>query len=229
MNPKKIFDISALDSQKLMYCDNMHKMNVLLSGIRSLDDFMGGGLPYGCLVEFGVPVTHGGRLFLLPFLAQATRTKQLILWINGHDDLNVCPLTLYANGIDPEFILFADSTKPFEDMRCAFLSPLFKIIVIDVSSRAITQGESAFLSQRARLQGQIVILLRDTNLTAEKGNAFAKIRMNIGWSLNQNGFLMRFLRGGAGQQERLMGLQELEPVLESMTETVPGQEHVYLS
>jgi hypothetical protein len=57
------------------------------------------------------------------------------------------------------------------------MDPFFKMIIFDGCS-GLTTEDCQFLAQQARRYKQIVMILRDYELSARRGNVWAKIRVN---------------------------------------------------
>ncbi len=162
----------------------------LSSGITALDDFLGGGLSWGSVCEWGIPFGSGGREVLVSFLAgasslsnhmgrvdQAAVSLPWTLWVQGRSGLTVYPPAWHARGVDLERVRFATSAKPVADLKPVFMDPLFKIIVID-APRSLSDDDCAFLARQARAQGQLIIILRDFFLGERRGNVWARLRIN---------------------------------------------------
>ncbi|MBF0280372.1 MAG: hypothetical protein HQM13_21430 [SAR324 cluster bacterium] len=147
-----------------------------LSGIDDLDRFLNGGLPIGTLVEFGIPKEKPGRTVLLPYLARASK-QTTILWVNSLEKYRIYPPAFFSRGILPSGMVFSEAVKPLETLKHVFLSPLFKIIVLD-SSR-VSLEECLFLKQQAFIHNQSIVLIRPYCLSNLKGNIWSKLRCNI--------------------------------------------------
>ena len=154
----------------------------LSSNIRDLDGFFDGGLPYGSVVEWGVPFGLGGREVVLAFLSRTPRTVWT-LWISSKPQFTVYPPAWHARGVDLERIRFTCSSKPVEELKPALLDPFFKVIVFD-APRHFTDDDCAFIARGARARGQLVLILRDFLLGQRRGNVWARYRVNC-WRPSQ--------------------------------------------
>jgi RecA/RadA recombinase len=191
----------------------------LRSGIVALDDFLGGGLPRGAITEWGAPLGQGGRDVLLAWLAQATQGRAQeataingvsvadmpsmdamderpvwALWVHGRDHLMVYPPAWLARGVALQRMRFACSTKPLAELRPVFMEPLFRIIVLD-APRQFTDDDCAFVARQARLNDQVVVLIRDAFLGADRGNVWARLRLNCWYEPTARQYALRVVRG----------------------------------
>jgi len=170
----------------------------LASCVDRVDNFLEGGLPFGGITEFGVPLGKEGRLLVLKFVVNATRgirTKPLwTLWISSHDTFRVFPPAWFARGVDPDRILFAQSERPLRDLKQAINNPIFKLIVLD-SPRKFTREDCFYINRQARANHQLVLLLRDFFLSNRQGNIWASLRMNCWRRHAADRFMIRVIRG----------------------------------
>jgi hypothetical protein len=155
----------------------------LCSGIKVLDEFFGGGLTFGTLLEMGIPFGNGGRRLLAQFIAAATSglsggPKHWCLWISARPQPEVYPPAWQALGVDLNHLRFASSASPVADLRAAFLDDLFRVIVIDHPA-PLKSDEHVFLAQCARQHHKIIIVARDTTLTPKDSNTAARYRLNV--------------------------------------------------
>jgi len=150
--------------------------------------FLEGGLPFGAVTEIGCPLGCEGRPLLLSFLAQASKEERPILWVHTHQELKLFPPAWFARGIDPKHIVFSVAKDPVSDLKRAFLNPFFSVIVADLSKGLLSAEECAFLSTRARVQRQAIILIRPYFLTNKLGNPWTPLRLNMSkWSHRYGG------------------------------------------
>ena len=166
----------------------------LASGLLDIDYFIDGGLAFNQLTEWGIPWGSGGRSLILFFLAEATKRGYYSLWVYDRKDLLVYPPSWQAIGVDLKYLRVAVTsqvektknaftktkkrgiyTKAIEDLKPALMSPFFKVIIIDSH---IAPQDYAFLAQRARLQKQLIFVLRKHHLSSRMGNVWAKCRFN---------------------------------------------------
>jgi len=170
----------------------------LASCVKRVDDFLEGGLPFGGMTEFGMPLGKEGRVLALKYVANATqgiRTKPLwTLWISSHETFRVFPPAWFARGVSPARILFAQSDRPLRDLKRAISNPIFKLIILD-SPRKFTREDCFFVNRQARQNRQLVMLLRDFFLSNRQGNIWANLRLNC-WKRHASGeFIIRVIRG----------------------------------
>lgn len=189
LNPSLLSDLgvkhaSVAAQESLWISGNQSRLS---SGISALDHFFDGGLPYGSVVEWGLPLGLGGHEIVLAFLAQAAQSQttpsenplnpKWILWSSGRPELTVYPPAWHARGVNLEYIRFAKSTKPVEDLKPLFLDPFFKIIVLD-APKDFSEDDCAFIARQARAHGQLILILRDFFLGPRRGNVWARYRVN---------------------------------------------------
>ncbi len=158
----------------------------LPSGIPVLDDFLQGGLPMGALTEWGMPLGHGTREILMPWLARLTQQQESnwLLWIHSQNNLEINPSAWAARGIDLEHLRFARTSAPLRDLKPIFLEPLFKFIVID-SPQDFSDEDCAFIARQARRLQQTTLLLRNNLLRPlssttpkQSSHIWARLRLN---------------------------------------------------
>jgi len=170
----------------------------LASCVKEIDDFLEGGLPFGAITEFGVPMGKEGRLLVLKFVANATRgigTAPLwTLWISSHETYHVFPPAWFARGVDPGRILFARSERPLRDLKQAIGNPIFRLIVLD-SPRRFSREDCFYVNRQARLNRQLILLLRDFFLSNRRGNIWAGLRLNCWRRYPSEAFVIRVVRG----------------------------------
>lgn len=171
-------------------------MDRLPSNIAALDSFLDGGLAFGTIVEWGLPWGRGGRQIIRSFVAEATQ-KVLTLWVNTSvSDLRVYPPAWAAHGIDLRKIRFVHCEKPVVQLKPIFLQSLFKVIVLDAPT-SLSMHDLAFLARQVRRNKQLLIVLRNYVLTPERGNVWAKMRLNCWQEAPQPRFKVEGLRGVA--------------------------------
>ena len=144
-----------LQSARSLKNDPSHQSQELLSGIDALDECFARVKP-GDLIEWGIPPGMNGRLIPLQLLKQQI---PLSVWIYHHHGLGVFASSWISHGVDLQRLFFICSANPVKELRPIFLEDTFKRIIIDAPLKLST-GDMAFVSQQARKQGQIVILIR---------------------------------------------------------------------
>ena len=154
----------------------------LRSGLTALDDFFGGGLAFGVVTEWGVPLGCGGRHIVLKFLAAANRGSGVradypILWAYPDSPLGLNPPAWQALGIDLRYIAFARTNAPMHDLKAALLDPHYRLVIFDMPL-GLSRDDYGFLARQARAQQKIIFILHNQLLSDARGNAFAKLRLN---------------------------------------------------
>lgn len=184
----------------------------LVAGVAVLDQFLEGGLPFGSLSEFGMPLGKEGRLLLLKYLVTATRGIDMnplwTLWVSSFSEYQVFPPAWFAKGVDPNRIVFAESEAPVRDLKRAILNPFFKLIVFD-SPRTFSKDDCHFLDQQARRNDRVAIVLRNYFLSNQRGNIWARLRLNCWKRHASNQFVIRVIRG-LSRRELLLDEELLE-------------------
>jgi len=137
------------------------------------------GVPFGRVVEFGAPMGMDGREVLLRLISEMTTLKQWALWVNCYSEWSALPSAWFARGVQPEYLVFAESQRPMSDLKPVFLSPFFKCMVIDCSDVRLKVGDFAFLSHQARQFNQLIIVIRNYYLSNSYGNIWTPFRFNI--------------------------------------------------
>jgi RecA/RadA recombinase len=162
------------------------------SGIRTLDDFLEGGLPRGAVTEWCAPFGCGGLEALLPWVARATthglsgggeqeewgsQTGAWALWVHAHPQLTPYPPAWAARGVDLARLRFACSGVPLAELRPVFLEPLFRLIVLH-APHSFTEEDCAFVARQARAQDQVVVIVRDQETVKKAGSIWARLRVH---------------------------------------------------
>jgi hypothetical protein len=175
----------------------------LPSRLPLLDSFLGGGLGWGELSEWGLPWGCGLRDLILPFLvsAQGEEPPAWILWVYGQKDICVNPLAWHARGVQLERLRFACSTRPLIELKPLFLSGFFRLIVLDGVPRLMDE-DYAFLARQARRLQQHILVLHPYTLTRERGNVWARLRINCARDFTQQHVVLTLLKGH--QQRQLL-------------------------
>lgn len=186
----------------------------LASCVERIDEFLEGGLPFGAITEFGVPMGREGRLLVLKFVVNATRGIRVIpmwtLWISSHENFQVFPPAWFSRGVDPHRILFSRSERPLRDLKRAISNPIFRMIVLD-SPRKFSRDDCFYVNRQARLNRQLVVLLQDYFLSNRRGNVWAGLRLNCWKRYPSETFVMRVVRG-LPRRELVIRPSEIEMV-----------------
>lgn len=80
-------------------------------------------------------------------------------------------------------IFFAFSQEPFKQLKPAFMSSYFKIIILDFPHR-LKEEEYAFLVKMAEKHRRFFFLLRPYFLSNKQGNIWSRVRIRK-WSKSQ--------------------------------------------
>lgn len=171
-----------------------NSQNLLISGVEPLDQFFGGGLPFGNLLEMGMPHAKGGRICLVPFLAQASVQELWCLWAFALAEVNLFAPAFLGRGVKPEKMFFTHSAQPIEELKSLLLHPLFKVIILD-SPQRLKREDLGFLATQARAQGKLIIVIRPYFLSNKLGNIWAHWRVNIWRNHRRKDFIFRPVRG----------------------------------
>ena len=134
-----------------------------------------------------------------------------ILWVYGKPELTIYPPAWQARGLPLERMRFACSQAPLEDLRPVFLEPLFKIIVLDTPMN-FSDEDCAFVVRQARLNNQLVIVIRDFFLGVRSSNVWSKIRLNCWFDSSTQKYNLRVVRG-LPPRHIVFSEQELYPPL----------------
>lgn len=190
----------------------------LCSGIKPLDEFLHGGLPFSSLIEWGIPFGNGGRRLMASFLARATtgrwespqdgglaRGQRLwCLWISARPQLALYPPAWRAAGVDLRHLRFVRNGSPVRDLKSLFIDPFFRVVVID-NPTELSTGDCCFLAHQARKNNQLIVILRDQLLSPfatsdSNSNVWARLRFNTWRNPISGAFEMEFVRGGKANQ-----------------------------
>ncbi len=173
----------------------------LKSRVPALDTLLDGGMRPGCVVEWGLPPGNFGRRIPVLFLRGEIPPT---VWIHSNADEAVYAPAWASCGIELSRLFFIQSDQPFKQLRPLFLEDTFKIIVIDAPKRC-SKGDIAFVAAQARLNRQIIFLIRNHFLSVGRGNAFAQMRINC--AQNKNGYYsVNLIKGGRCGKIRLSNI-----------------------
>jgi RecA/RadA recombinase len=186
---------SSLGSAELELASDQMQRAVLASGIDPLDRVLGGGLPLGSVSEWGLPFGLRGREIILSWVARVSQQGEWILWVLSKAQIDVYPPAWRARGISLERIRFVHSERPVQELKQAFIDPLFKLIIVD-DPKKLTSDDCAFMARWARRHCQLTFLLRDRLLSTKNGNIWAKVRVNAWFHGEADQFVMQAIRGG---------------------------------
>ncbi|MCX6117070.1 MAG: hypothetical protein NT027_05990 [Proteobacteria bacterium] len=156
----------------------------LCCGIRELDEFLHGGLTFSTLSEWGIPFGNGARRLMALFLATATGgatagdQKHWCLWVSARPHHSLYPPAWSAAGVDLHRLRYCQSKAPIKDLRSLFIDDFFRVIVLDAPAE-LTLEDCCFLSQHARRNRQLIIILRDQFLLSSNHNVWARSRFNV--------------------------------------------------
>lgn len=140
----------------------------------ALDSLFPNGIPFGKLIEWGIPLGCDGRRIPILLLCNL---QQPVLWILGDTQARVFAPAWAHLGMDLQRVFFMHSERPVQQLRPVFLEDLFKVIVID-SPQRLTKGELAFLTAQARARSYALFCIQPYFLTTRLGNPYATMRIN---------------------------------------------------
>ncbi len=171
----------------------------IVTGHPKLDRISGGGLRCGELSEWGLPLGRGGRELVLNILARAQQRHELglLLWIMPEGELSVYPPAWEARGLDLSRTYFAITDEVLRDLKAAFVEPVFDAIILD-TPRALSVDDQAYLATRARDNHNLILVLRPYLLRSEKGNVWARLRLNGWYDERRSEHVIDVIRGGIG-------------------------------
>ena len=115
------------------------------------------------------------------------------IWVYAEQALRVYAPTWASYGIDLQRLFFIQSNQPVKQLRPLFLDNSFKIIVLDAPQK-LSRGELAFISSQARINKQIIFLLRNYFLSQNNGTALATLRVNC-WQNNHGSHSVNIIKG----------------------------------
>lgn len=190
--------------QNLDFLPQTTKAAPLLSGLTTLDDWLQGGLAWGKVSEWGMPLGSDTRSLLLTILrAQNTR----FLWIYAQK-LGIAHASAWSSRVDLSKAYFATSDAPLRELKACFLQKSFPLIVID-SPLYLSLGDLAFLQQQARAFSCHYFLLRPYYLSSQRGNPFCSLRSNC---FKQEGlaYILRQVKGQSRSPSLRLSFQEIE-------------------
>lgn len=144
----------------------------------TITQFLNGGVPKGAITEIGIPVGFSGRTLIADFVSHVTRTD-LCLWVNGHSDMRVYPPAWISRGINPLKWVVANSAQPVRELKSSLMQPIFQLLILDMEAHQLSADDIAFISMQARLHHYAVIVIRPFLLSNNRGNTWAKLRLNI--------------------------------------------------
>jgi predicted ATP-dependent serine protease len=164
---------------RISVAGNLRQEEKISTGISSLDQLLGGGLEVGGVSEWGMPVGHGSRFLLVKLLRNLSNQQysKPILWTIGQPGLQVFASSWVSLRVNLDKVLFAKSFKPIDDLREAFLEPVFSLLIFD-SPKNLSREEYAFIAKQAAKMKIHVCILQNYFLTDKKGNVWARSRIN---------------------------------------------------
>lgn len=143
-----------------------------------ITQFLGGGLPKGAITEIGIPVGFSGRSIVADFVSHVTQTD-LCLWVNGHSEMRLYPPAWISKGINPLKWVVANSSAPVRELKSSLMQPIFQLLILDMESSQLSTDDIAFIGMQARLHKYAVVVIRPHLLSNQRGNTWAKLRLNI--------------------------------------------------
>ncbi len=200
-----------LSDSRIRTASTNQKEVKLCSGIKPLDEFLHGGLPFSSVTEWGIPFGNGARRLMVSFLAKATtgtwadvdteEQRLWCLWISARPQLHLYPPAWKAAGIDLRHLRYAHSASPVRDLKSLFIDDFFRVVVID-NPMELSTGDCCFLAHQARKNRQLIVILRDQLLTpfATKGGVWTRLRLNTWRHPSSGAFELECIRGGKEHQ-----------------------------
>ena len=190
---------ALLSDRRINTASNNPQEVKLCSGIKQLDKFLGGGLAFSALVEWGMPFGSGGRRLVASLLARATSGdaadgRLSCLWVSAKAQLKIYPPAWQAAGVDLRWLRFTRSSSPVRDLRPLFMDDFFKVIVLDQPA-SLTMEDCGFITQHARRNRQLIIILRDHLLSTSDSNVWARTRLNTWRDPHTGNLEVEALRG----------------------------------
>lgn len=165
---------------------------------KPLNDFFDGGLQSGDLIEWGIPWGQECRELVLHFISGAHHRPHQnpfwCLWVDNRNTLEVYPPGWKARGVDLSYIRFATCIDPINELKAIFLEDFFKLIILD-GFEHIKGEKCQFLAQMARQHRFIVFLLKDRILDSDKGNVWARRRLNVTFDHNRQQYKLIGIKG----------------------------------
>lgn len=187
-----------------------------------LQRFLGSGLAYGQLTEFGIPWGSDGRRLLQHIVAAATQDHQWCLWVHDQQEMSLYPPSWEASGVDLSYLRVAKCqpaasrdpqaapprvaklsyapnrgqssrySSAVSDLKAVLMSDFFRVLIIDSH---IAPQDYTFLARRARLQNQLIFVVRKHFLSPKMGNIWAKNRFNCWGDPLQGRLFVRTIKG----------------------------------
>src|SRR5690606_24230065 len=114
------------------------------TGIAVLDQALGGGLAFGSVSEWGLPIGQLGREIIVQLLARATTEGHWCLWVSERQSLIPFPPAWQARGLKLGRLCWVTSVRPVDELRPLLMDPFFRVIVLD-APRHLSAGDAAFL------------------------------------------------------------------------------------
>jgi len=139
------------------------------SGIKKMDDAIGGGYPTRRIVElYGVP-SGGKSLISLLIIASAQKKKRECVYIDVEDSFDPAFATKLGVNMDDLIIMQSSIGESTLETVCSLLAAEPGVIVIDSVAAMITQGEmdegleKAFMAPKARLMSKALAKINALN------------------------------------------------------------------
>jgi recombination protein RecA len=116
--------------------------SVAATGIQTVDELLGGGLPVGSITEIVGPNCSGRISFALSFLAGITQTEKVCAWIDVSDSLD--PESAAAAGVDLSRLLWVrcgvQNTAPTHRLAKRTFSLPQKYLIPSLASKGLHGG-----------------------------------------------------------------------------------------
>jgi len=199
---KRVYQVAAQLPTKveLMGANQLSERPRLKFGYKLVDEMLAGGLQLGRVSEWGMPVATGVRQLFVELLRRASLQvgERPLLWVLGWPGIEVFAANWTRLGVDLTRVLFARSFQPLKELRDVFLEPVFRLIILD-TPKPLSRQDFAFLSHQAAKFSFHVAIFQSCLLSPEKGNVWAKVRVNVHSDLLR-GLRLEAVRGGGAIQ-----------------------------
>lgn len=188
INLKETFGLKQarffIRSQKQNQAQSLH------SGIAEVDNCFKAAIQPGRIIEWGLPLGRQGRMIPLLFLRGEIPPA---IWIYADDGSDIYAPAWSGYGIDLQRLFFIRSSHPVKELRPLFLEPFFKIIIIDSPQRFL-KGDMAFIHSQAKINQQIIFVIRPYFLSPNNGTPLASTRLNC-WQNKRGCHVIHQIKG----------------------------------
>lgn len=164
---------------KLSSASKLKSGEFVSTGHPYLDEVLGGGLELGSVSEWGMPLGQNSRAILLDVIKKISNdiTARPILWSLGQPGSVPFASSFKSFGVELQRVFFAKTFRPIEDLREAFLEPVFSLVILDCP-KSFSREDYAFISKQAVKMNCHVCILQPYLLNEGAGNVWARKRLN---------------------------------------------------